>query len=63
MTNPPCKGCTERHPACHDNCEGYKAWKANREAENEHLRKVTQPIDADLIRYNGAMRARRRYNK
>ena len=23
----PCKGCTERHPACHDNCEKYKTAK------------------------------------
>jgi hypothetical protein len=24
----PCKGCPERHPACHDNCEKYKTAKA-----------------------------------
>lgn len=60
MTNPPCKGCTKRHPGCHDKCEGYHEWKENREAEKEYLKKMTQPIEADLIRYNSAMRMRRR---
>lgn len=23
----PCKGCTERHLACHDSCPKYKEWK------------------------------------
>lgn len=24
----PCTECEERHTACHDRCEKYKAWKA-----------------------------------
>lgn len=24
----PCKGCQERHTACSDKCERYKAWKS-----------------------------------
>lgn len=25
----PCKGCTERHTACHGSCERYAKWKAD----------------------------------
>lgn len=28
----PCKDCTERHKACHDSCDKYKAWKAELDA-------------------------------
>ena len=24
---PPCKGCSDRHTACHDKCAKYKEWK------------------------------------
>ena len=24
----PCKGCEDRHTACHDHCEKYAQWKA-----------------------------------
>ena len=40
----PCKGCTERFTACSDRCPkdargeyGYKAWKADIEAEKAYL--------------------------
>lgn len=25
----PCKGCLERYPACHDQCDKYKTWKSD----------------------------------
>lgn len=25
----PCKGCQERFPACHGQCDKYKTWKSN----------------------------------
>ena len=29
--NCPCvKDCPDRHPGCHDNCEPYQIWKAER---------------------------------
>ena len=28
----PCRGCPERHEACHDRCPTYQAYKAEREA-------------------------------
>lgn len=41
----PCKGCTERFPACGDHCpkdergeRGYKAWKAELERIKEKKR-------------------------
>ncbi len=34
----PCKGCTERHPACHDHCEDYQRWAAQSRAEQQHLK-------------------------
>ena len=31
---PPCLACEDRHRACHDTCERFKAWKKKRmEAE------------------------------
>lgn len=36
---PPCKGCPERHPGCHDHCERFKEYKLIREKENEARRK------------------------
>lgn len=35
----PCKNCTERHLACHDECEKYKEWKAG---ENKIKKKIKQ---------------------
>ena len=34
----PCKDCTDRHPACHDHCEGYQHWREQNRAEQEHLK-------------------------
>ena len=36
----PCKGCQERHPACHDHCEKYKAWIAAYHADQRDIRKL-----------------------
>ena len=45
----PCKGCTERFSACHDNCPkdargefGHKAWKANLEAIKERRKEYNE---------------------
>lgn len=35
MPNAPCKNCEERSPACHDSCEKYQAFKADR-AQMKH---------------------------
>ncbi len=33
----PCKGCTNRHTACHGSCEMYKAWQDRYHAQQKHL--------------------------
>lgn len=38
MKKAPCKGCEERHPGCHSECEGYIEWKKAHEEENEKIR-------------------------
>ena len=38
----PCKDCTERHTACHDKCENYKAWKVMLEDLNKERRKYAK---------------------
>ena len=37
--NTPCKDCTERHIACHSECEKYKAYKENYEQIKKDIRK------------------------
>ena len=32
---PPCKGCADRTPGCHDKCEKYKEWKKILESANK----------------------------
>ena len=59
----PCMNCTSRHTICHDTCLKYREWKEYCDAQKEHLKKETHPIEADLIRYNSALRAKRRKGK
>ena len=33
----PCKGCTDRHTACHDSCDKYQEWLARDHAQKKHL--------------------------
>ena len=47
----PCKGCTERHLACHDSCPKYKEWKDFFDTEkrkyqaDKYKRKVLQEVE------------------
>lgn len=36
METSPCKGCTDRHTACHDSCEAYKEWRDRYHAQQKH---------------------------
>ena len=42
----PCKGCTDRHTACHDQCAKYAQWKADvhkvTAVEKEYKRKLRE---------------------
>lgn len=36
----PCMGCEDRYPACHGECERYKAWRAEYDAQKAEGMKV-----------------------
>lgn len=44
-----CKGCGDRYIGCHDRCEKYRAFKANRKAENEKKREYRDAMDRRKI--------------
>lgn len=46
----PCKDCTERHRACHDHCERYKAFKAASACLSE-ARRAERDLENSLINY------------
>ena len=35
--NSPCKGCTDRHTACHGGCGKYQAWLDRYHAQQKYL--------------------------
>lgn len=41
----PCKGCEERHEACHGTCERYKAWRAELDRIKENAYKEKKRYD------------------
>lgn len=41
----PCKGCSDRYPTCHDKCEDYKAYKAQRDEIKERMRKDNEATE------------------
>lgn len=63
MTTPPCKGCPERHEACHDHCQRFAAWRAQHRAELDYNHKMT----ASAVAYHAdhedkhRQRGRKRY--
>ena len=52
MTNPGCKGCTERyvteHSNCHATCERYLKWREERQAQLEAKYRDNMIIDTVL---------------
>lgn len=54
----PCKGCADRHPACHDSCERYKEWKERDQAQKKQLKEASNRFSIigsearDKIRYS-----------
>lgn len=63
MTIPPCKGCEERHMACHSECSKYTEWLAIHEqekgiADNNKLNE--SKANTDRIESIRRMRQRRR---
>lgn len=58
----PCKGCTERYPACHDSCERYLEVKAKNQACEDNYRKGLEARDYTIsqVRRNTDYIARNR---
>ena len=40
IKNNPCKGCEQRHEACHATCKEYKDWKHEKDSEKERVRAI-----------------------
>ena len=60
-----CKGCTERHFLCHNDCIKYLKERAELDKENEHIRKQKE-IESRLNNSKQKARlyyARQKYNK
>jgi hypothetical protein len=55
----PCKGCTDRHEACHDRCELYQAWRADKIRENNALRDSCPNTERRI----GERRSKAEYNR
>lgn len=46
----PCKGCNNRTLGCHDNCDGYEAYKKRREEINNARRQQSYDESAYISR-------------
>lgn len=46
---PPCLACEDRHRACHDTCERFKAWKKKCREKRDEIEKVKN--GSELYRY------------
>lgn len=56
----PCKDCPNRHTACHDRCEHYKAYKAELEAQRVYTRNMTRHNSVYHVDYRDKERNARR---
>ena len=52
MIKAPCKGCTERYSACHDDCDRYKAFQAECLKSNEYNREKNAILISEHGRRN-----------
>lgn len=49
MKTSPCKGCKDRHKACHDSCDRYKEWKAEHDAAMQYVREQNATVVCDYV--------------
>lgn len=53
----PCKGCTDRHEACHSTCEKYKDWKQEFEILKSNVAKGRSfQHEIDFVKKEGIKR-------
>ena len=61
MVKPVCTpDCPDRHPACSDRCEKYRAWKAEVQKEKTYTKSQNEPPAALDARGRGLWRRRER---
>ena len=48
--NAPCKGCEERHTACHDHCAKYAEWRTALHEEKARYKEYKQQRREDWLR-------------
>lgn len=53
-TAPPCQGCQRRHAMCHGECEDYKAFRLDVEADK--AKRYASYSEADFYSMNSARR-------
>lgn len=53
-TAPPCKGCQRRHARCHGECEDYKAFR--RDVEADKAKRYAAYSEGDFYSMNSARR-------
>ena len=46
----PCKGCVDRHTACHDQCAKYAQWKADQQKLKAKKKEYIQQRREDWLR-------------
>ena len=56
---PPCKGCEERRPGCHTECDGYKTFRADLDAFNKII-KEAEDRERDLDQFDYDQKRKRR---
>jgi hypothetical protein len=60
----PCFYCSNRSVTCHSDCERYLAYKKERDAVNENVRKQKQAInELNSLHFSGIEKAIRRHSK
>ena len=52
----PCKGCHDRHEACHGSCEQYEIWKKEVNRVNEERKKYQRLEKKRRWSYKGVMK-------
>lgn len=57
----PCKGCAERHSACHDHCAKYAEWKAEYQTEEALKKEYKQQRREDYLRSEESDDAKRKF--
>lgn len=61
--NNPCRGCEERYPGCHAECERHEAWKARmKEIKEEKKKHDTQDRLVRMTLFDSSVKRKQRCN-